>query len=861
MESVNKKGPALVKLQSDPNTSTPKQPLPLKSGSVDKVFSVMKKLSGSKPSQTKPSEKGSASSSKSVKEPGSIDKQTLPPNKTTLPIVDSSWTCANCSLTNESTSSKCIICQTPKISPVPTTKLTSASPPASFSLAAKFTPAAGAWTCDTCMLSNNVESSACIACSTPKPGCTVTASEPSSLTSMFAQHSTPKRSSVGQDNASKLALGGSGSAVAPVSSFLQGTSGSSWTCDTCMVSNKMENSSCVCCNAPKPGASGGSFSNKSSAGGGLSLGILGGVNIGKGGLKLGEGGLKLGEGGFKLGGGGLKLGEGVKLGEGGLKLGEGGLKLGEGGLKLGEGGLKIGEGGLKLGEGGLKLGEGGLKLGEGGLKLGEGGLKLGEGGLKLGEGGLKLGEGGLKLGEGGLKLGEGGLKLGEGGLKLGGESSKLGEGSSKFGEGSCKLGDGSLKLGEGGFKFCEGGLKRGSNQGDNSGLKVSSSSHLSLGGGSNKVDASGGGWGGISKSPFTIQSQQGSSVSTSAALAEIGRKQDAAAVNLATTSNTPTLSSGFGFGIQAHTTASSLGVGAVQLGLKSSGMFASSASRVISSNLQTADASSASFGQDSASQSGPGKVSGHSLKLGGTTSSASSVGVMGSSLTAVTLTQVAESISNPSSTLAVHPIAIPPTFNFTRGMANPLPLPKPSFAFTSNAQGTSEEISSVSPFVFGSANLYASSSSVPAQSQGVGSGHLNTSALSGMGFHASAAPQSVQPQAPFSFGLKAATLSSAAGPPNVNMFQFSGGSSSAFPATSSAGSLHVPSFSTMATSTATLQQAAPTLQFGSAGVQTSFGDAGSSSFMGGECLLLEMHTCTCGWCIHICSCNYREVWS
>ena len=55
--------------------------------------------------------------------------------------------------------------------PGPTPHVTAATPKESQpSLSAMFKPAAGTWTCDTCLIQNKGDVSKCVACQTAKPG-------------------------------------------------------------------------------------------------------------------------------------------------------------------------------------------------------------------------------------------------------------------------------------------------------------------------------------------------------------------------------------------------------------------------------------------------------------------------------------------------------------------------------------------------------------------------------------------------------------------------------------------------------------------------------------------------------------------
>ena len=270
-----------------------------------------------------------------------------------------SWECETCLVANKAVAELCVACSTPN----PKTK---SSAPAS-SLVAKFAPPTGSWECSTCMISNKGSDKACVACSTPKPGSKATVDSGGGgggggglkLTSNIFASSQPGTSAAAT-NTTPLSM------FAPVKD--------SWSCDTCLISNKSSDDSCVACSAPKPGAKASSSSSSTfGASGGLVLGTSGGLVLG------GSGGLKFGAEGNKGASalGGLKIGSGLGLSaenSGGFKL-SGGLALGK---KLeGSEGSNTGSGGSE----GVKIGgEGGLKLGSGGLKL-SGGLSLGgEGG-------------------------------------------------------------------------------------------------------------------------------------------------------------------------------------------------------------------------------------------------------------------------------------------------------------------------------------------------------------------------------------------------------------------------------------------------------------------------------------------------
>ena len=132
-----------------------------------------------------------------------------------------SWECETCLVSNKGTDTKCVACQSSK----PSTGKPIPKKPASTSndLIQKFAPAAGSWDCDTCMLSNDSSRTKCVACETPKPG-----SKPAMVSKLVVNSDT--------DLMKKFA---------PPSD--------SWSCDTCMLQNKSTDSACVACQSPKPG--------------------------------------------------------------------------------------------------------------------------------------------------------------------------------------------------------------------------------------------------------------------------------------------------------------------------------------------------------------------------------------------------------------------------------------------------------------------------------------------------------------------------------------------------------------------------------------------------------------------------------
>ena len=340
-----------------------------------------------------------------------------------------SWECGTCLVQNTSSHEKCVACTTARPGANQSTKLATPPPPPSsggrsqLTSLPQFTAPSGSWECTTCLVPNTLTQTKCVACATPKPGGVATgnlATEETAVqppTIKFGAQGGLQLGSGGLQfgKPSAILSGGTSSGVSPSLTPLTGGSDTttktpptttplqplaqfappegSWSCDTCMVSNKKADTKCVACGTSQSGDTADVSGEKPAATASMVFGT----------------------------GGGLKLGGGLKFGGGGLKIGDGGLKLGDGGLKIGGGGLKLGDGGLKIGGGGLKLGDGGLKLGGGGLKLGA----VGQGGdeVKIGvgaqEGGVP-GGGGLKLGSGKLKFSDGGPQFGsKGGLTEG----------------------------------------------------------------------------------------------------------------------------------------------------------------------------------------------------------------------------------------------------------------------------------------------------------------------------------------------------------------------------------------------------------------------------------------------------------
>lgn len=130
------------------------------------------------------------------------------------------WECTECMVRNKDSDSKCVSCTSPKPGAAPA-KPATAAPATTFSgWDAKFKPASNTWECGVCMVRNGPELSACLSCTTKKPG-SAAASDPPLKSSWGDQFKKPE---------------------------------GSWTCSDCMVTNKSSVVNCVACSAKKPGS-------------------------------------------------------------------------------------------------------------------------------------------------------------------------------------------------------------------------------------------------------------------------------------------------------------------------------------------------------------------------------------------------------------------------------------------------------------------------------------------------------------------------------------------------------------------------------------------------------------------------------
>ena len=216
-----------------------------------------------------------------------------------------SWECTTCFVTNKSSDNKCVACSASK--PSSSSSLLAGEAKSRSSIFPALAPPSDSWTCDTCLVPNKAQDVKCVACSTAKPGATqgkdtvpgtglslsstgglklgggISLGRGQTLGTRSALDGTLSSGSgfklggdVSLGTGLKLGTGTSfgggqtssddsgfklGSGVSLGSSQLQPLpslaltkeSKDSWSCDTCLVVNKPDASSCIACTAPKPG--------------------------------------------------------------------------------------------------------------------------------------------------------------------------------------------------------------------------------------------------------------------------------------------------------------------------------------------------------------------------------------------------------------------------------------------------------------------------------------------------------------------------------------------------------------------------------------------------------------------------------
>ncbi|XP_070702318.1 nuclear pore complex protein Nup153 isoform X2 [Pempheris klunzingeri] len=174
------------------------------------------------------------------------------------------WSCDVCLVQNKLSDTKCVCCMAPQPNssssksmdskPATVTSVglessstnTTSTTTTTAGFGTMFSKPAGTWDCDTCLVLNKPDAVKCVACETAKPG---TGLKPSlTLPSAFSAVKTVS------------------TPTAPVTTGFIGFGDKfkkpegAWECDTCMVENKAEDTKCVACMSPKPGASAGASS-------------------------------------------------------------------------------------------------------------------------------------------------------------------------------------------------------------------------------------------------------------------------------------------------------------------------------------------------------------------------------------------------------------------------------------------------------------------------------------------------------------------------------------------------------------------------------------------------------------------------
>ncbi|XP_042240145.1 nuclear pore complex protein Nup153-like isoform X2 [Homarus americanus] len=156
------------------------------------------------------------------------------------------WECNACMIRNKNSADKCVACETQR-------------PGQNFSIRSKeatscaanvdktslpildsemgwgdaFKRSASEWECNTCMLRNKDSTEKCVACETRKPGSETVCAVSAEVNKIVDIKEGKVNSGFG-------------------SAFAKGKD--EWECDTCLVRNKSEDTNCISCETPKPGA-------------------------------------------------------------------------------------------------------------------------------------------------------------------------------------------------------------------------------------------------------------------------------------------------------------------------------------------------------------------------------------------------------------------------------------------------------------------------------------------------------------------------------------------------------------------------------------------------------------------------------
>ncbi|KAJ3235789.1 hypothetical protein HDU81_000145, partial [Chytriomyces hyalinus] len=169
---------------------------------------------------------------------------------TTNKSAANDWTCDVCMISNGFDKKKCAACEAdqPGLQSNATTEAKSlfSAPVAStivpasgfsFNAAATNTKASK-WTCDVCMISNDIDKKKCAACEADQPGLQPAAGAATSGSKNL--FSAPTAATVVP--ASGFSFGGASASAA-----------AQWTCDVCMITNPLEASKCAACESDQPG--------------------------------------------------------------------------------------------------------------------------------------------------------------------------------------------------------------------------------------------------------------------------------------------------------------------------------------------------------------------------------------------------------------------------------------------------------------------------------------------------------------------------------------------------------------------------------------------------------------------------------
>ncbi|KFB48814.1 hypothetical protein ZHAS_00017105 [Anopheles sinensis] len=160
------------------------------------------------------------------------------------------WTCDACMVPNEMHLAKCFACKSSKSAPK------SAAPPSFAQLKAVN---ANKWTCEVCMVPNEQDTAKCVACESKKPA-PKTAAPPSfaQLKAVNANKWTcdvcmvPNEQDVGKCVACESKKPAPKTAAPPSFAQLKAVNANKWTCDVCMVPNEQDTAKCVACESKKP---------------------------------------------------------------------------------------------------------------------------------------------------------------------------------------------------------------------------------------------------------------------------------------------------------------------------------------------------------------------------------------------------------------------------------------------------------------------------------------------------------------------------------------------------------------------------------------------------------------------------------